>query len=124
MDCERVKSQNFSNTLDVLEALDLERTKGVRAFFEQSPLDRPRFVGQNKQLKLTHKSGLMKGAEVNFMLRRIILFFFVAIILRRWKYLLVVEGSGADEILSFARFRVAPQLWQIHLQPVFCADFV
>ena len=37
MNCERVKSQNFSNTMDALEALDLERTKGVRAFFEQSP---------------------------------------------------------------------------------------
>ena len=36
MNCERVKSQNFSNILDALEALDLERTKGVRAFFEQS----------------------------------------------------------------------------------------
>ena len=94
--------------LDALEALDLQRTKGVRAFFEQSPF--------------LLKEALMKGAEVNFLLRLIILFFFVAKFSEKMeKYLLVVEGSGADEIWSFALFRVAPQRLQIHLQPASCS---
>ena len=51
----------------------------------------------------------MKGAEVNFLLRRIILFFFVAKFSEKMeKYLLVVEGSGADEIWSFCSLSGCP----------------
>ena len=44
------------------------------------------------------KEAFMKGAEINFFLRRFILFSSSLKSLRRWEYLLVVEGSGAEEI--------------------------